>query len=534
MFKLAKKFDGWLHSHLCLLVALVLLLALRIPNFFEPYWYGDEGIYLTIGNAIRNGEKLYTDIVDHKTPIIYYLAAVPTQLSFRFLTVGWMIVSTIAFYNLAKKLFKNRVSIGLATTSFAFLTSVPWFEGNIPNGELFVMGFVLVGAWIMSDTKIFKEFLENKKPSLKIKNPLRLYIAGFLFGLAILTKVPGLFDVAAWLAVFWFALTNKSEMFIKSRSQWLKSLKNIFLHLFIVLLGVVTPILLSIAYFVAIGSGQDYLQFGLLYNFHYASNWSLPFSNPFLVQLFTLQGKILVAALIYFVLTIKTKWFKPHQQIIFGWFILSLVGALLSNRPYPHYFQQLVPALTLLIGNMVDTFMTKSSKSKKKFDFNTLLSLVLLVLFVGSLKLLNFGAYPSLEYYQKFYKLVTNKMTKQEYNQSFNHFMDDNYEAAEIIKQSGVDEIFIWGTNPMLYALSQTNPTGRFTVSFHIKDLKVYEETLTDFKDKKPMFVVVMNDEHEELSGLDEYLQKYYVLNSNFTHFSLWKRLPELVSLGTL
>ena len=107
MFNLAKKFDSWLHSHLFLLLALLLLLALRIPNFFEPYWYGDEGIYLTIGNAIRNGERLYTEIVDHKTPIIYFLATVPTQLYFRLLTLGWMVISTILFMQLQKNYSKN-------------------------------------------------------------------------------------------------------------------------------------------------------------------------------------------------------------------------------------------------------------------------------------------------------------------------------------------------------------------------------------------------------------------------------------------
>ena len=247
-----------------------------------------------------------------------------------------------------------------------------------------------------------------------------------------------------------------------------------------------------------------------------------------------MPGKISIAALIYFALTWKTKWFKPRDQVIFGWFVLSLVGALLSNRPYPHYFQQLMPALALLLGNMMDVFKSKKTKVKSQINPRVAMSLLLLVLFIGALRLLDFGAYPLWSYYQRFYRLVAGKITRQEYRQSFNYFMDDNYEAAEIIKQSGVDEIFIWGTNPMLYALTETNPTGKFTVSFHIKDLKAYEETLESVKNKKPLFVIVMEDENEELPGLDEHLQKYYVLNSNFTHFSLWKRLPELVSLGTL
>ncbi len=535
MLSLAKKIDRWLHSHLFLLLALALLIALRIPSFFEPYWYGDEGIYLTIGNAIRNGERLYTEIVDHKTPIIYFLAAVPTQLCFRFLTLNWMIISTIAFYAVANKLLKKQLPVIISTFIFVFLTSVPWFEGNIPNGELFVMGFVLVGAWIMFKTKIFEYFLNKRKSLSGVDDKFKLYLVGIFFGLAILTKVPGLFDVVAWLAIFWFVLTNKINLLFepKTRAKWLRLLKETLLHLLFVVLGIITPILISIIYFISIGSGQDYLQFGLLYNFHYAANWGLPFQNKILEQFFTLPGKISIAALIYLALTLKSKYFKPKDQIIFGWFILSLVGALLSNRPYPHYFQQLVPALSLLLGNLILMIEFKK-KSTKKFKSVISMSLVLLILFGGALKLLNFGAYPLFSYYQRFLSLVSGKITRQEYRQSFNYFMTDNYKAAEIINQSGVNEIFIWGTNPMLYALTKTNPTGRFTVSFHIKDLGVYEETINSVKTKKPLFIIVMDDEHEKLPGLDQYLQKYYVLNSNFINFSLWKRLPELVSLGTL
>ncbi len=517
MLKMAKKFDRWLHSHLFLLLALVLLIALRIPNFFEPYWYGDEAIYLTIGNAIRSGEKLYTDIVDHKTPIIYFLAAVPTQLCFRLVTLIWMIVSTIAFYAVAQKLFKKQLPANVATFVFVFLTSVPWLEGNIPNGELFVMGFVLVGAWLMFETK----------------NKLKLYLAGILFGLAILTKVPGLFDVVAWLTTFWFILTNKASWLLQEKKKWLKLFKETLVQLSLVILGILTPIIASIIYFIAVGSGPDYLQFGLLYNFHYAANWSLPFHNKILELFFTLPGKVIVAAIIYLILTLKSKSFKPKEQLIIGWFALSLVGALLSNRPYPHYFQQLVPALALLIGNLLLVIKFKKKEFKKSHPALAL-SLIVLLLFGGSLKLLDFGAYPLVSYYQKFFQLVSKKITHAQYRQSFNYFMKDNYDAAAIINPAGVNEIFIWGTNPMLYALTKTNPTGRFTVSFHIKDLGVYEATMKSVKNKKPLFVIVMDDEQTELPGLNDYLQKHYVLNSNFTHFSLWKRLPELVSLNTL
>ena len=87
------------------MLLLLLLLVLRLPNFSEPYWYGDEGIYLTIGQALNKGYRLYSEIVDHKTPLIYVFAQTGSQLYFRLLLVFWMVVATAGFYRLTYLLF---------------------------------------------------------------------------------------------------------------------------------------------------------------------------------------------------------------------------------------------------------------------------------------------------------------------------------------------------------------------------------------------------------------------------------------------
>ena len=57
-------------------ILLFITLILRIPSFFEPYFYGDEMIYLSIGQGIRKGLDLYTQIFDNKPPLIYLTAAI--------------------------------------------------------------------------------------------------------------------------------------------------------------------------------------------------------------------------------------------------------------------------------------------------------------------------------------------------------------------------------------------------------------------------------------------------------------------------
>ncbi len=88
--KTIKKIDLFLDQQTALFINLFLLVLLRIPNFFEPYWYGDEAIYLTVGNALNHGGKLYTTIIDHKTPLIYHLPEYPTNFTSAYsIWFGW-------------------------------------------------------------------------------------------------------------------------------------------------------------------------------------------------------------------------------------------------------------------------------------------------------------------------------------------------------------------------------------------------------------------------------------------------------------
>lgn len=529
------KTDELLDRQAPIFVLLVLVLLLRIPNLFEPYWYGDEGIYLTIGQTLNKGAKLYSEIIDHKTPIIYYLARVHTQMNFRILNIAWMLVTTTAFYYFAQKLLKSIKQTSLATLIFVLLTTLPWFEGNIPNGELFVLGFVMVGAIVLSKTNYFNKFLDPKfklnKSKKQIKrNYLYLATAGVLFGLGIMTKVPALFDLAVFMSIGYFSFVN--ELFERKFKENLKYFWYKFVELALIFTGALLPILFSIVYFVSVGSGKAYLDFGLLYNFRYAANWELPFASELLRFFFTLQGKLLILAVLVLLVSLLKRHFKPASQFIMTWFGLALFASLLSNRPYPHYFIQVVPPLALLLTLILKNkyaFLRNIFKSKPTINFsliwNALFQTSLVAVFVATMILLDFAPYSTTKYYNNWYQLVTHKMSLEDYRQSFDYLMTDNYKAAEIIKNSGEKDLFIWGTNPMLYALSQAQPTGRFTVSFHIKDFDAYGETARDVVKKKPLFIIVMNNEDSEFEEFKSFLSLNYLPNSSqFEHFTLWKR----------
>ena len=62
------KVSRWILEHEAIFIILAVVVLLRVPSLFEPYWYGDEGIYLTVGRSLRHGLALYRDVHDNKPP----------------------------------------------------------------------------------------------------------------------------------------------------------------------------------------------------------------------------------------------------------------------------------------------------------------------------------------------------------------------------------------------------------------------------------------------------------------------------------
>lgn len=527
------KIDKLLDRHTGLLLCLLLLIVLRAPNFFDPYWYGDEAIYLTIGQSIRAGKQLYAEIVDHKTPIIYYLAAVPNQFWFRILLTGWMIATTTFFYDLSRKIFNHKYISTIGTLIFVLLTTLPWLEGHIPNGELFVMGFVITGLWILSKSEYLTQILDDQTNinTINKKRVILFIISGIFYGLAFLTKVPAILDFAGLLLLSWFFTTsrilNQNKNIRKKKSFFTK---NNFLALFqfipqwiLFFFGLLIPVVISIFYFVSIGAGSDYLEFGLLYNLHYTQTWTHNFGSAFVNSLFTLPIKTLILAMSIFILTIL-KSVSLKAKFFTGWYLLTLYSVLLSNRPYPHYFLQAVPPLVLMITYIIKLAL---DKQKKVYEFISSLLLFVVCGALTSLVLftLNFGVYSTKEYYSTFFKYVKGSLSQEEYFQSFNHLMSDNYQVANFLKSQNEKKLFIWGNNALLYALSETVPSSRYTVAFHILDMNAYDETIMQVKKEEPKYIVLMDNAPTDFPEFYHYLRSFYVPMHAYTHMTLYKRV---------
>ncbi|CAN5284678.1 hypothetical protein BH10PAT1_BH10PAT1_3710 [soil metagenome] len=454
---------------------------LRVPSFFAPYYYGDEMIYLVLGNAVRHGITLYSQIHDNKPPLIYLLGALAGNLFwFRAILMFWMIATIIAFYHLAKLLFeKNTNAQKISVIVFALLTTLPLFEGQIVNAELFLIGPIILSIYII----------------LKNPNTKNIFIGGILFAIAALFKVPAIFDIGV-LVIYWL-ITSKL------------TIKNSL----ILFLGFIIPILLSFAWYIFQHAGADYLKSAFLENVGYISSWGGS-KNSFVVThgpLFIKAGIIIIAFIILRLYHIKlTRTFL----IATIWLLTSLFAVTLSGRPYPHYMIQSVPALALLIGILVT-----SAK------FEQVLTIIPLTLTALALVYYHFWYYPTLPYYSNFVKFATQNESKQEYFLNIDHGSLVNYETSKIITSvtSQNDKIFVWGEEaPTIYALTKRLPSIKYVADYHITDFSSLTDNAKILNQNPPTLIVLLPGSkiYKELNELLD--KKYILINNSGSSAEIW------------
>ncbi len=452
------------HEWICFLLTAVVLL--RTPTLLEPYWYGDEGIYLTIGHAMHSGEQLYKDIHDNKPPLIYTVAAVVdgNQFWYRFVAAGVNILTVFLFGLTAKKVLTDkRWGVIIISWLFALLTNLPFWEGNIGNAENFFLLFTVAAAYLIVSA-----------PAGSTK---AAWWAGIFIGIGGLFKIPALLEVGVW-PLIWLATREK---------KWFK---NSFVH------GVaaVLPFLLSLIYFTLQGTLKNYLIAAGLQNAGYVSSWGAQYG------IYSLTTRVVLAVILVAILIAGAIKLGKRATWIGVWLVVTLFAALMSNRPYPHYLLQVTPPLALAAGLL--------GWGKVKERTAGLVGIIMVAtIFVGW----PFWAYSTVGYYRNFVSWVAGAKNTNQYYAWFNGQVNENYLTAKQIREttSETDKIFVWGDEPVIYALAKRNPVGRYTSKYHVLDFKAQQETMQKLQTEMPKVIVSFGEE-DKLPGLGGLLETNY------------------------
>jgi len=484
-----------------LLLGFVFLL--RLPLLFEPFTYADEGIYLTLGQAVRKGLVLYRDIHDNKPPMLYLTAAItgsfPVYRAIHFL---WSFATIFIFYKLSQIVFlKNRKAVIISTSTFAILTSLHTFEGNIANAENFMLLPTLIAFFL-----IFK-FIN--KPASNQKFLKCWFLIGILLSLAVLFKVPAIFDFfAALIFIFLIFLDQKQKNYLLFPS---------------LLIGFLLPILITALYFAYKNALSQYLTAAFLQNLPYLSSWGG--GSPKIGELpILLLSRVAMVFLLIIFLFIFRKKICLNIKFILLWFSFSLFAALLSSRPYPHYLIQVLPSFSLAFGFWT---LTKAKTLLKLIP--TSLTLIFILTFAS----FRFWYYPNLPYLANFYQFAVGIKSRQDYLNYFGGQTKSLYETASFIKNhtDKKEKIFIWGTQPSLYSLTNRLPVGRYTVAYHIIDFDGYRETMLALTNKPPRWIIVTPDEKKSFPQLENLLDYDYTLYKKIGENKIFYRIPKISRL---
>lgn len=485
-------FNNKLHTPTWLFVLLLVVLVLRIPSFFEPYSYGDEMIYLTLGEAIRQGLTLFKDIHDNKPPLLYITAALAGSLFwFKAILAIWSLVTIFLFWKLTEALFpKKETAQKVATALFALLTTLPLLEGNIANAELFMIG-PTIAAFLL---------LLAREHTFK-----HLFWAGMLFSIATLFKVPAFFDIPAILFLW-----------LSEGKLNLAKLKTITRKTLILAIGFLAPIAATFVWYYFKGAIAEYLSAAFLQNVGYLSSWRpSDTQEPFLQKNAPLliRGVVLLVGL----LILYFKKNKLSKTFIFAsvWLLLSLFAVTLSERPYPHYLVQSIPPVALLAAILIT-----------EKTFQQVLAIIPLSVFVFVPVYYKFWYYPTLSYYSKFTRFATGFIGKSEYLGTFGGHIEKSYKVADFIasRTKREDRIFVWGDTAIIYALARRLPPIKYVADYHVRDFWTKKEAAQILEGKLPQYIVTM-PEAEPFPELSPVLIKNYVLVENIEGAQIWKLL---------
>lgn len=479
-----------LHIPTWLVVILALSLLLRIPSFFEPYSYGDEMIYLTLGEGVRQGVPLYSGLHDNKPPLLYLLAAVGQSLfGFKAILAVWSLLTIIAFWRLSLILFEDNSKLTkIATIIFGLITTIPLLEGNIANAELFMIGPTILGFILVL----------SKNPS-----HLRIACAGILFSIATLFKVPAAFDIGAIVFLWVVQLSGNKESLVSFGK------KSISLSI-----GFLIPIFISFAISFFQGSLKDYLIAAFMQNVGYLSSFRPgDVEKSFFVRNGPLLIRVTILMAISLLLYIRRATLSKRFLFVTSWLVLGLFAVTLSERPYPHYLLQGAAPVAFLFA----IFLAERS-------IEQVLTIFPLALFFFVPVYFKFWYYPTSPYYAKFANFSLGFMGKSEYFASFGQNTERNYKVAEFLKTATrrSDRVFIWEDGAAIYALARRLPPIKYTIGYHIKDFSSLTEAARLLTKNKPAYVVVLSDAGD-FPQLIKLLSTNYIPISTEEGFDVWK-----------
>jgi len=326
----ARALPGRYEQVLALSIA-ALTVLIHLPLIDLPF-ERDEGEYAYIAWRMDFGEVPYLDWFDQKAPGIFWAYRLALALpgdpvtAVHGVAALFSACSAAALFLLALRLVGTApAAVGAAL--FALISADPLIQGTAANAEIFMLLPIILA------NLLFLQVVEEARPP-----PLRTLLVGLLVGLGVAFK-----QVAAVNAVFFvlaYPLLTQGQRRPARLAQFVGWTA----------LGGVLVWLPIFASFQARGALEAMIDATFLHNLSYVGSLSLSARIENLVQTLAVlrhsQGVAWVLALVGLVFLARG---GRHRSALYlgGWALFSAVGVSASGQFFPHYFQQLLPAIAI-------------------------------------------------------------------------------------------------------------------------------------------------------------------------------------------
>ena len=426
------------------LILIVAVVATRILWLDHDLWSLDEGSTFTMAQQVLEGEVLYRDAADNRSPLMPYLKAaifavfgdwnstavhrtIAVLLGLVAFLLGWI----------ATRLEGKPTGVATATV-FVFLQIFYVHAGDTmsANTEWFVVIFSTAAF------ALFVRWIENPKFA-------RGLLIGLLFSLSVLCKQPGLLDGI----VIFVLMALLGWLHAERRPEMLKMAGG-------ATLGIAGPLVIVVGYFVYHDAYEDYIYYAFRFNTEVylpeVPFWErmmcirMPFimawDNVATIGLLGVAGGIaLLTRVSKHTLQNPVGTFPLFSWLTLGWTAAGLITTTLSGREFAHYSQQVIPGLSLAAGWILVRLRRWSPVRFPQF---------------GRIAILLVGAVIVIQGVTRFGEM------KDELDVA----MKDRIDIPDRIRLHTADDekIFVWGYFPELYFHTKRLPATRYIYANYI------------------------------------------------------------------
>lgn len=471
--------------HWLIFIVLFLTFILRFPSLFEPFWYGDEGIFAAVARNLNQGGVLYQTAWDNKPPMIYLTYGAifsifgVSMFWLRLLAAIVVLTTAAVIYEIGKETIGKHRGL-LASLIFGFLASLRIIEGNLALTEIFMILPISLAMYLAIRRKF--DFIS-------------LFAAGVLFAIASLYKQVGAFEAAA-LGIYVFLITGKFVEFIK---------KGLSLGL-----GFAVPYVITLLYFASRGLVDEYIFGAYTYYRIYLDE------SPRYANLINIAKFLPVIAAVFWGLYKKSKAVRiNHVHLFLLWSAFSFMGAYFSGRTYGHYLVQVTPGVSLLLANLaISNFRINKARLVFVCAFFTPL------LFLTSLIFRDFisgGPINQIKWWGNFTSFASGRKSESAYNDYFDKNVNTIMALSDALKVNRAygDSIYIWGDLPWLYAIVNAHNPSRYVTSFHVFGVGAdigRDQVIRDLNLRLPTYIIKPESSIGYFSELENLILRKYTL----------------------